>query len=111
MAQDDCHFDNKRPTNRTFFRRFDWIRAVSRKVLTLLECPLRHFEVLKVSVVTLDQSSTKGHVQTHSVNPLDCVSTAANHTPSTSMNKPISDTHYSDTYSTKQFFKVRFCCL
>ena len=33
------------------FQGFDWISAVSRKVLTLLESALRHFEV-EVSVAT-----------------------------------------------------------
>ena len=45
------------------FRRFDWISAASRKVLTLLESTLRYFEVLKFlwqqRTTSQDQSSKK----------------------------------------------------
>ena len=60
------------------FRRFDWISAVSRKVLFVLESALRHFEVLKflwqLSTTSQDQSSEKGPV--HIQVGLKCTSNA-----------------------------------
>ena len=60
------------------FRRFDWISAVSRKVLFLLESALRHFEVLKflwqLNTTSQDQSSEKGPV--HIQVSLKCTSNA-----------------------------------
>ena len=53
----------------TDFRRFDWISAISRKGLTLLERALRHFEVLKflwqLSTTSQDHSSEKKDPFTH----------------------------------------------
>ena len=60
------------------FGRFDWISAVSRKVLFLLESALRHFEVLKflwqLNTTSQDQSSEKGPV--HIQVSLKCTSNA-----------------------------------
>ena len=50
------------------FWRFRWVNEVSRKVLTLLESALQHFEVLKflwqLSTTSQDQSSATGPVLT-----------------------------------------------
>ena len=50
------------------FRRFDWINAVSGKILTLFERAPRHSEVLKfvwqLSTTNQDQSSETGPVHT-----------------------------------------------
>ena len=50
------------------FRRFDWINAVSGKILTLFESAPRHSEVLKfvwqLSTTNQDQSSETGPVHT-----------------------------------------------